>query len=179
MAKSIRSKIKKRLRSVKRGVVKSQKADPSSKLGVGVQKAKEKLTEAASGYIAPGKRLRSAFRYDDEDAEIAQHAWRQGPDYRMDKVGGDAGLALVGSRRPKQGNRGGDAPTSRVHAPATSAASAEKANQMQTEATTRDHAQLSRLHTGTDQFLPFRATRRQKRKLKNKSGVDHNIFRWT
>merc|ERR1712087_646073 len=169
---------KKRLRSVKRGVVKREQADPSTKLGSGVHKVKEKLTEAASGYIAPGKRLRSAFRYDDADAEIAQHNWRQGPDYRLGKVGGDAGLALVGARRPKKGNRGGEAPTSIVHVPSCKDSAAAQDEKMQTETTEAD-ARVSRLHIGTDQFLPFRPTRKQKRKLKNKSGVDNNIFRWT
>merc|ERR1712087_112977 len=150
---------KKRLRSVKREVVKREKADPSSKLGSGVRKTKEKLTEAASGFIAPGKRKRSAFRYDDDDAEIAQHSWRQGPDYRLGKVGGDAGLALVGARRPKKSNRGGDAPTSIVHVPATST-DTDQDERMQTEAQDAG-SHVSRLQIGTDQSLPFRATRKQ------------------
>ena len=55
---------------------------------------------------------RNAFRYDDADAEVPQHNWRQGPDYRGDRVEG-AGYAAVGSNRPKQ-LHGGDAPTARV-----------------------------------------------------------------
>uniref|UniRef100_A0A7S0Q6D2 Uncharacterized protein n=1 Tax=Coccolithus braarudii TaxID=221442 RepID=A0A7S0Q6D2_9EUKA len=176
MAKSIRSKVKKRLRTVKRGVVKREQADPSTKLGAGVQKVKEKLAEAASGYIAPGKRLRSAFRYDDDDAEIAQHNWRQGPDYRSGKIGGDAGYALVGARRPKKGNRGGDAPSSIVQMPA---ADVEQGEGMEGTEPPPPDATVSRLHTGTEQLLPFRASRKLKRKLKNKSGIDNNVFRWT
>merc|ERR1712087_434797 len=157
---------KKRLRSVKRGVVKREQADPSTKLGSGVHKTKEKLTEAASGFIAPGKRKRSAFRYDDDDAEIAQHSWRQGPDYRLGKVGGDAGLALVGAKRPKKGNRRGDAPASIVDIPVMTA-EGDQDQQMQSEAQDAG-SHVSRLQIGTDQSLPFRATRKQKRKLKNK-----------
>ena len=53
MAKSIRSKVKKRLRTVKRGVVKAQLQDPTSKLGVREVQKGEKLREALSGYIKP------------------------------------------------------------------------------------------------------------------------------
>lgn len=54
MAKSIRSKVKKRLRTVKRGVVKSELKNPASKLGVRSTQKTEKLKEALSGYIKPG-----------------------------------------------------------------------------------------------------------------------------
>lgn len=54
MAKSIRSKVKKRLRTVKRGVVKSELTKPTSKLGVREVQKSEKLQEALSGYIKPG-----------------------------------------------------------------------------------------------------------------------------
>jgi len=53
MAKSIRSKVKKRLRSVKRSVIKKQRQDPTSKLGEGAAKALELLKEASTGHIAP------------------------------------------------------------------------------------------------------------------------------
>ena len=56
MAKSIRSKVKKRLRTVKRGVVKAQLQDPTSKLGVREVQKGEKLREALSGYIKPSAR---------------------------------------------------------------------------------------------------------------------------
>jgi hypothetical protein len=53
MAKSIRSKVKKRLRSVKRSVIKKERLDLSSKLGEGGAKALELLKEAATGHIRP------------------------------------------------------------------------------------------------------------------------------
>ena len=53
MAKSIRSKVKKRLRTVKRGVVKAQLQDPTSKLGVREVQKGDKMREALSGYIKP------------------------------------------------------------------------------------------------------------------------------
>ena len=53
MAKSTRSKVKKRLRTVKRGVVKTQLKDPTSKLGVREAQKSAKLSEAATGYIKP------------------------------------------------------------------------------------------------------------------------------
>ena len=56
MAKSIRSKVKKRLRTVKRGVVKAELLNPTSKLGVREIQKGEKLREALSGYIKPGAR---------------------------------------------------------------------------------------------------------------------------
>uniref|UniRef100_A0A7S4F0B0 Uncharacterized protein n=1 Tax=Chrysotila carterae TaxID=13221 RepID=A0A7S4F0B0_CHRCT len=178
MAKSLRSKVKKRLRTVKRGVIKKQLADPQTKLGAGPAKVMEKLKEAGSGFIKPGKRLRSAFRYDDDDAEIAQHNWRQGPDFRSSKVGYEAGYALVGARRPKKGNRGGDAPNAIVHIPANSGSLAGDA-EMETEEMSKAKAQVTRLHMGSEQFFDFGTSKRAKRKLKNKSGTDHNIFRWT
>eukprot|EP00965_Chrysotila_dentata_P204607 6182432-Pleurochrysis_carterae.AAC.1 len=58
MAKSLRSKVKKRLRTVKRGVIKKQLADPQTKLGAGPAKVMEKLKEAGSGFIKPGTRCR-------------------------------------------------------------------------------------------------------------------------
>jgi hypothetical protein len=54
MAKSIRSKVKKRLRTVKRGVVKAELLNPTSKLGVREVQKGEKMREALSGYLKPG-----------------------------------------------------------------------------------------------------------------------------
>ena len=51
--------------------------------------------------------------------------------------------------------------------------------QMQTDEPPASDPKVARLHIGSNQFLPFRATRKQKRKLKNKSGIDNNVFRWT
>ena len=56
MAKSIRSKVKKRLRTVKRGILKEQLDDPASKIGVRRTAVQSKLTEAATGHLAPGER---------------------------------------------------------------------------------------------------------------------------
>ena len=53
MAKSIRSKEKNRLRSVKRAVIKKQRTDPESKLGEGGARSRALLKEAATGHIAP------------------------------------------------------------------------------------------------------------------------------
>jgi hypothetical protein len=53
MAKSIRSKVKKRLRTVKRSVIKKQRLDPTSKLGEGGARAQQLLNEAATGHIRP------------------------------------------------------------------------------------------------------------------------------
>jgi len=145
MAKSIRSKVKKRLRTVKRGVVKAELLNPTSKLGVREVQKGEKMREALSGYLKPGvcrtappvwptrpaphsrcsphdspppppthavKSKRNAFRSDDPEAEIPQHNWKQGPDFRSGRVE-DAGYACVGSNRPKVGRFGGDAPSAR------------------------------------------------------------------
>ena len=54
MAKSIRSKVKKRLRTVKRGVVKEQLLDPTSKIGKRTTQIAAKLAEAATGFLQPG-----------------------------------------------------------------------------------------------------------------------------
>ena len=58
------------------------------------------------------KAKRNAFRSDDPEAEIPQHNWKQGPDFRSGRVE-DAGYACVGSNRPKVGRFGGDAPSAR------------------------------------------------------------------
>merc|ERR1711998_618974 len=98
MAKSIRSKVKKRLRTVKRGVVKRELSNPESKLGKRETQKESRLQEALSGYLKPGTGRKNAFRSDDPDAEIPQHDFRQGPDYRSGSVT-DAGYAVVGSNR--------------------------------------------------------------------------------
>ena len=127
MAKSIRSKVKKRLRSVKRGVLKkdlqvccgcprthtrtrahttprfksprrstisrqpplasalhlllslslSLGQDPATKVGKAAAVVKTKLAEACTGFIKPPKRVYNAFRYDEPEAIIPQHDWRQ------------------------------------------------------------------------------------------------------
>ena len=52
MAKSIRSKVKKRLRTVKRGVVKEQLLDPTSKIGKRTTQIAAKLAEAAEASLS-------------------------------------------------------------------------------------------------------------------------------
>ena len=59
------------------------------------------------------KAKKNAFRSDDPEAEIPQHNWKQGPDFRSGRVE-DAGYACVGSNRPKVGRFGGDAPSAQV-----------------------------------------------------------------
>ena len=55
MAKSIRSKVKKRLRTVKRGILKEQLEDKTSKMGTRRTAIQSKLAEAATGHLDPGK----------------------------------------------------------------------------------------------------------------------------
>ena len=175
MAKGLRSKVKKRLRTVKRGVVKRELADPSSKLGVRNTAIHKKLEEALSGYLKPEVRARNAFRYDDADAVVPQHNWRQGPDFRSDRVE-DAGYACVGSNRPKFPH-GRDGPTARVDdAPAPEGAEGDDAP-MPAPPVPDDPA-VRRLRVGTEQLTTKGAAKRLKRRMKQK-GVDHNVFRWT
>ena len=175
MAKGLRSKVKKRLRTVKRGVVKRELADPSSKLGVRNTAIHKKLEEALSGYLKPEVRARNAFRYDDADAVVPQHNWRQGPDFRSDRVE-DAGYACVGSNRPKFPH-GRDGPTARVEdAPAPEGAEGDDAP-MPAPPVPDDPA-VRRLRVGTEQLTTKGAAKRLKRRMKQK-GVDHNVFRWT
>lgn len=175
MAKGLRSKVKKRLRTVKRGVVKRELADPASKLGVRNTAIQHKLEEALSGYLKPEVRARNAFRYDDADAVVPQHNWRQGPDFRSDRVE-DAGYACVGSNRPKFPH-GRDGPTARVDdAPAPEGAEGDDAP-MPAPPVPDDPA-VRRLRVGTEQLTTKGAAKRLKRRMKQK-GVDHNVFRWT
>ena len=116
MAKSIRSKVKKRLRTVKRSVIKKRNITPGTQQNERELRKEKKTEEALSGFLDPGKSRKNAFRTDDPDAEIPQHNWRQGPDFRSANCGiSDAGLACWGTSRPKQ-KYGGDAPTASVEA---------------------------------------------------------------
>ena len=54
MAKSLRSKVKKRLRTVKRGVIKRELSKPETKVGLREAAKEKKLAEALSGHILPG-----------------------------------------------------------------------------------------------------------------------------
>ena len=163
MAKSIRSKVKKRLRSVKRAVVKNEKANPHTKLGTPAKNVIDTLQHAKTGFVPTPKRLRSAFRYDEPDATIPQYNWKQGPDYRAATIGAEAGYALVGAKRPKAT---GDAPTASIQQPS------DEPSLLETE----DRG-VARLMRGTEQIVPKFAGKKLKRKLKNKSGVETK-FRW-
>lgn len=92
MAKSIRSKVKRRFRTAKRGVVKRT---------VSAERAKpvtEKLQRAAQGIIDPTKARRNAFRSDEADAVIPQHTFTPLTDFRSEQVA-EAGFAISGNRR--------------------------------------------------------------------------------
>ena len=191
------AQVKKRLRTLKRGVVKRELKDATSKLGVRPAKVSEKLTEAASGYIRPPRKVKNAFRSEDPDAVIPQHEYRQGPDFRAGTLGADAGYALMGASRPKVGRRGGDAPSAYVDVPATS----DEPEVSAAAAPTKPDAGVNRLLMGSNQLCPMFSSKRAKKRLKNKAGVrthlpaphqtdrvpslcaaaqvDHNVFRWS
>mmetsp|Transcript_32826 Transcript_32826/g.56123 ORF Transcript_32826/g.56123 Transcript_32826/m.56123 type:complete len:188 (+) Transcript_32826:73-636(+) len=187
MAKSIRSKVKKRLRSVKRGVLKKELKDPTTKIGVRTTQVQAKLAKAMVGDVRGERAKKNWFRSDDPDAEVPQHNFRQGPDFRAGSVP-EAGYAVWGSNRPKLGRFGGDAPSAYpdmqegAAAPQIFGASTEAGGSKPT-----DDGAYTRLLTGTEQIVPFNASKKQKKKLKakatNKSGVeavaDHKKFRWT
>ena len=164
MAKSLRSKVKKRLRTVKRGVIKKELATAGSKLNVREVAKEVKNAEALSGHLQPGKRLRSAFRYDDNDAVFPQHNFRQGPDFRSGWIGAEAGYALVGARRPKHPN-GLDAPTAFVP-PKT------RDHEMMEDGTADLPATdggVRALLRGSHQVVPLFASKKLKRKLKQQA----------
>ena len=111
---------------------------------------------------AAATRLKNAFRSDDPEAIIPQHNFRQGPDFRAQSVGVEAGYAVVGTNRPKLGPRGGDAPTGMVHF--------EEPQLGSTPGAPTD-AGVNRLQVGTNQIVPLFSSKRAKRRLKRKSGV--------
>lgn len=174
MAKGLRAKVKKRLRTVKRGVIKKELRDPTSKLGKREVQKESKNREALSGHLEPGKPLRSAFRYD--DGEIAQHDFRQGPDFRAN-TNPEAGFAVWGSNRPKLGLYGGDAPSARV---APAAGDGDRIiGGMDVDSAVPQDPKVALLIRRTEQVVPLFASKRTKKRLKNKSGTDHNAaFRW-
>ena len=108
--------------------------------------------------------MKNAFRYDDEFAEIPQHNWRQGPDFRSSRIGHEAGYALWGTSRPKVGKNGGDAPTASLDPP------------KKDPLLDRGAARLLR---DTEQIVPKGTNKRLKARMKNKSGIDNKVFRWT
>ncbi len=68
MAKSIRSKVKKRLRTVKRGVLKRELSKPETKVGARELAKEHKLAEALSGHLKP-----SACHEDTERTTVPGH----------------------------------------------------------------------------------------------------------
>jgi hypothetical protein len=92
MAKSIRSKVKRRFRTAKRGLMKRT---------VLVDKAKpvlKKLERAAEGIIDADVQPRNAFRSDEPDAIIPQKTFTPCTDFRSAKVL-EAQYATSGNRR--------------------------------------------------------------------------------
>ena len=165
MAKGIRSKIKKRLRTVKRGVIKREMKTPGTVHHDREVSKASKAKDALSGYLEPGKQRKNAFRSDDPEAEIPQHDWRQGPDFRssfaaVDEGCNTPGLAVWGTSRPKQDPRG-----NRV------VASAAGDNRYE------------RLTAATNQLVPFMANKKTKKRIKGQidAGSDKistRSFRW-
>ena len=163
---------------MKRGVVKRELATPGSKLNVREVQKEASMQQALAGYIKPDKPKRNAFRSDDADAEIPQHNWRQGPDFRSAFAGPDAGYALVGAYRPKM-HGGGDAPTARV-VPKESQQQPSYVMDVEGAGKQPVDPQVARILRGTEQVVPKYASSRVKRRLKNKSGIDHDApHRWT
>jgi hypothetical protein len=133
-----------------------------------------------------GKKVKNAFRSDDPDAIIPQHDWKQGPDFRSGRVE-DAGFAAKGVNRPKVGRFGGDAPSARSHlvqqiGGVDDAMDTDAGVQKLMAPVGNSDAGLSRLIQSTEQIVPFNASKKQKRRLKNGSGVKTSgtaAFRWT
>lgn len=92
MAKSIRSKVKRRFRTAKRGVVKRTVTEDRSK------PIFKKLARATEGLIDVDVKPRNAFRSDGTDAVFPQHAFTPCTDFRSEKVV-DARYAMSGNRR--------------------------------------------------------------------------------
>lgn len=161
--------------------MKRELATAGSKLNVREVQKEGKMQEALSGFIKPSQRKRNAFRSDDADAEIPQHNWRQGPDFRSAFAGPDAGFAVWGACRPKH-IHGKDAPTARVEPKAQSSSQQQQPSfYMDVEGDQkRLDPKVEKLLRGTEQVVPKYASSRVKRRLKNKSGIDHDApHRWT
>ena len=157
--------MKKRLRTVKRGVVKSEITKPGTAHNDRLLAKQKKTDEALSGHLEPGKDRKNGFRCDDPDAEIPQHNWRQGPDFRSAFAGPDAGLACWGTSRPKQ-MYGGDAPTAPV-------------NQPPPKAPRGSDGGYERLLRMSEQIVPFMANKRTKRRIKSKASTTAVGWGWT
>lgn len=175
MAKSIRSKVKKRLRTVKRGALHQQLNDPSSKIGVRRTAVQSRLAEAATGHLQPGKAKKNWFKSDDPEAEVPQHNWRQGPDFRA-QANPESGYAVWGSNRPKLGRYGGDAPSAR---PTLQEGSVEPEVYHQVISGNEDGGKRA-LMIGTEQIVPMFSSSKVKKKLKKKAKTDAEAaHRWT
>lgn len=146
MAKSIRSKVKKRLRTVKRGVIKKELVTSGTQHNDREVSKAKKYKDAQAGYLEPGKQRKNAFRSDDPEAEIPQHDWRQGPDFRSGYAGEDAGLAVWGTSRPKVDHR-----------------AAPQEPQVTSSA---GDARFERLKRATEQLVPFMASKKTKKRIK-------------
>jgi hypothetical protein len=112
------------------------------------------------------------FRSEDPDAEVPQYEFRQGPDYRSGSIE-DSGYAVAHSaNRPRPGKYGGDAPSARpIFKPATMAMAIDP-NEVK-------DAGVQRLLRTTELIVPFNSSKKTKKRLKNKSGVDNTAaFRW-
>lgn len=92
MAKSIRSKVKRRFRTAKRGVVKRTVTDDRSKPIL------KKLARAAEGVLEVDVKPRNAFRSDAADAVFPQHSFTPCTDFRSANVV-EARYATSGNRR--------------------------------------------------------------------------------
>ena len=92
MAKGIRSKVKRRFRTAKRGVVKRTVTESRTKPIL------NKLLRAAEGVIDVDVKPPNAFRSDEPDAVIPQHTFTPCTDFRSDKVT-EAQYATSGNRR--------------------------------------------------------------------------------
>lgn len=174
MAKSIRSKVKKRLRTVKRTILKQQLDDPTSKTGVRRTAVQAKLAEAATGHLKPAKAKKNWFKSDDPEAEVPQHNWRQGPDFRS-QSNPESGYAMWGSNRPKLGRFGGDAPSAN---PTLCDDAEEMPVYHQVGGLDGDGGKRA-LIVGTEQIVPMFCSSKTKKKLKKKAKTDHDaVHRW-
>lgn len=163
------------MRTVKRGILKEQLEDPSSKMGVRKTAIQSKLAEAATGHLKPGKAKKNWFKSDDPEADVPQHNWRQGPDFRASH-NPEAGFAVWGSNRPKLGRYGGDAPSAR---PTLQPGAAEPEVFHQVISGTEDGGKRA-LQIGTEQIVPMFSSSKVKKKLKRKAKMDDEApHRWT
>jgi hypothetical protein len=92
MAKSIRSKVKRRFRTAKRGVVKRTVSEDRAKPIL------KTLERAGDGMLDMEAKKRNAFRSDEPDAIYPQHTFTPCTDFRSENVV-EARYAMSGNRR--------------------------------------------------------------------------------